>query len=53
MQMEGKRDKLDGKHRAECTSLCHTLRSGSREIDPPLSPLITYSEKAKILKVPP
>ena len=51
MQMEGKRGKMDGKHRAERARLCRVPRSESREIDPSLSPLMTYSEIAKILKV--
>ena len=40
MQMEGKRGKMDGKHRAERARLCHVPRSGSREIDPTRRPLM-------------
>ena len=41
MQMEGKRARLDGMHRAERARLCPALRAGSREIDPPHCPVMT------------
>ena len=38
--MDGKRGKMDAKHTSERARLCHAPRTGSRQIDPPHSPLM-------------